>query len=91
LPFIADQQLAALLLAFTFSMVNPAATGSADLLASADFVGEGVALIAGAAGAALAATDALALGRALTATPLFQINLEPFLIHVNFTPAAVLV
>jgi hypothetical protein len=91
LPFIADQQLAALLLALTFSIVYPAATGSADLLASADLVGVGVAPIAGAAGAALAAADALAVGRALTATPLPQTNLAPFLTHVNFMPDAVLV
>jgi hypothetical protein len=91
LPFIADQQLAALLLALTFSIVYPAATGSADLLASTDLVGVGVALIAGAAGAALAAADALEVGRALTATPLPQTNLAPFLTQVNFIPAEVLV
>jgi hypothetical protein len=79
------------LLALTLSIVFPEATGSADLLSSADLLGVGVALIAGAAGEALAAADALAVGRALTATPLFQINLEPFLIHVNFIPAEVLV
>jgi basic membrane protein A len=43
------------------------------------------------AGAALAAADALAVGRALTATPLPQTNLAPFLTHVNFIPDAVLV
>jgi hypothetical protein len=91
LPFIADQQLAALLLALTFSIVYPAATGSADLLASADLLGAGVALIAGAAGAALAATDALAVGRAFTATPLPQTNFVPFLTQINFMPDAVLV
>jgi hypothetical protein len=74
------------LLALTLSIVFPEATGSADLLSSADLLGVGVALIAGAAGEALAAADALAVGRALTATPLFQINLEPF-----FIPAEVLV
>jgi hypothetical protein len=68
--------------------VFPAATGSADLLGSADLVAIGVALIAG---AALAAADALAVGRALTATPLPQTNLAPFLTHVNFIPDAVLV
>jgi len=88
LPFIADQQLAALLLALTFSIVYPAATGSADLLPSADLLGAGVALIAGAAGAA---ADALAVGRALTATPLPQTNFAPFLTHVNFIPDAVVV
>ena len=82
------QQLDALLLALTLSIVFPAATGSADLLGSADFVAIGVALIAG---AALAAADALAVGRALTATPLPQTNLEPFLTQVNFMPDAVLV
>jgi hypothetical protein len=85
LPFIADQQLAALLLALTFSIVYPAATGAADLL------GAGVVLIAGAAGAALAAADALAVGRALTATPLPQINFAPFLTQVNFMPDAVVI
>jgi hypothetical protein len=82
------QQLDALLLALTLSIVFPAATGSADLLGSADFVAIGVALIAG---AALAAADALAVGSALTATPLPQTNLAPFLTHVNFIPDAVLV
>ena len=85
------QQLDALLLALTLSIVFPAATGSADLLGSADFVAIGVALIAGAAGALLAAAVATALGAALTATPLPQTNLEPFLTHVNFIPDAVLV
>ena len=85
------QQLDAVLLALTLSIVFPEATGSAGLLSSADLVGVGVALIAGAAGAALAAADALAVGRALTATPLPQTNLAPFLTHVNFMPDAVLV
>jgi hypothetical protein len=76
------------LLALTLSIVFPEATGSADLLGSADLVAIGVALIAG---AALAAADALAVGRALTATPLPQTNLAPFLTHVNFIPDAVLV
>jgi hypothetical protein len=65
--------------------------GASVVLSSADLLGAGVALIAGAAGAALAAADALAVGRALTATPLFQINLEPFLTHVNFMPDAVVI
>ena len=82
------QQLDAVLLALTLSIVFPDATGSADLLGSADFVAIGVALIAG---AALAAADVLAVGRALTATPLPQTNLAPFLTHVNFIPDAVLV
>jgi hypothetical protein len=72
--------------------VYPAATGAADLLGSADLLGAGVALIAGVAGAALATVaGALAVGRALTATPLPQTNLAPFLTHVNFMPDAVLV
>ena len=63
----------------------PAATGAADLLGSADFVAIGVALIAGAAGAALAA----AVGALFTATPLFQTNLPLFLIQVNLRPDTV--
>jgi hypothetical protein len=79
------------LLALTLSIVFPEATGSADLLSSADLLGAGVALIVGAAGAALAAADALAVGRALTATPLPQTNLAPFLTQVNFMPDAVVI
>ena len=63
----------------------PAATGAADLLGSADFVAIGVALIAGAAGAALAA----AVGALFTATPLFQTNLPLFLMQVNLRPDTV--
>jgi hypothetical protein len=76
------------LFALTLSIVFPEATGSADLLGSADLVAIGVALIAG---AALATADAPAVGCALTATPLPQTNLVPFLTQVNFMPAAVLV
>jgi hypothetical protein len=79
------------LLALTRSIVFPEATGSADLLGSADFVAIGDALIAGAAGAALATAVAEALGARLTATPLPQTNLAPFLTQVNFIPDAVLV
>jgi hypothetical protein len=79
------------LLALTLSIVFPDATGSADLLSSADLLGAGDALIAGAAGVALAAAVATALGARLTATPLPQTNLAPFLTHVNFMPDAVLV
>jgi hypothetical protein len=79
------------LLALTLSIVFPAATGSADLLGSADLVAIGVALITGAAGAALAAAVAEGLGARLTATPLPQTNLAPFLTHVNFLPDTVLV
>jgi hypothetical protein len=68
--------------------VYPTATGAADLLGAADFVAIGVALIAG---AALAAAVADALGARLTATPLPQTNLAPFLTHVNFLPDTVLV
>ena len=63
----------------------PAATGAADLLGSADFVAIGVALIAGAAGAALAA----AVGALLITTPLFQTNLLPFFTQVNLRPDTV--
>jgi hypothetical protein len=79
------------LLALTLSIVFPDATGSADLLGSADFVAIGDALIVGAAGAALAAAVAEALGARFTATPLPQTNFAPFLTHVNFIPDAVLV
>jgi hypothetical protein len=48
-----------------------------------------VALIAGAAGAALAAGVALATGAFFTATPLFQTNLLPFFTQVNLRPDTV--
>jgi hypothetical protein len=85
------QQLDAVLFALTLSIVFPEATGSTDLLSSAVLLGAGVALIAGAAGAALAAAVAEALGARLTATPLPQTNLAPFLTQVYFMPDAVLV
>ena len=83
------QQLEDVPLAFTRSIVYPAATGAADLLGSADFVAIGVALIAGAAGAALAAAVADAVGALLTTTPLFQTNLLPFFTQVNLRPDTV--
>lgn len=76
-------------LALTLSIVYPAATGSADLLGSADFVAIGVALIAGVAGAALAAGVAEVIGAFFIATPLLQTNLLPFLIQVNLRPETV--
>jgi hypothetical protein len=74
------------LFALTLSIVFPEATGSADLLGSADFVAIRVAL---AIGAALAAAVADAVGALLTTTPLFQTNLLPFFTQVNLRPDTV--
>ncbi len=78
---MADQQLAAELLAFTRSIVYPAGA----TLASGVGVATG---LAASVADALGAVDALAAGLALTATPLPQTNLLPFFTHVYFIPAA---
>jgi hypothetical protein len=82
------QQLEDVPFALTRSIVYPTATGSADFVGVADFVAIGVA-IAGAAGAAVAAVVAEALGAFFTATPLFQTNLPLFLTQVNLRPDTV--
>ncbi len=64
----------------------PPATGSTDLVCSAVLLGEGVALIEG---AALAAEVDAGVGAFFTATPLFQTNLPLFLMQVNLRPDTV--
>ena len=72
MPLITAQQLEDVLLALTRSIVYPPATGSADLVCSAVLLGEGVALIEGAAlatkvDAGVGGKAAIEVGRRLAA------------------------